>query len=445
MSRAEKIAGILAWAAAVVSPRRQDWPCPTIDDLSAWIADASDAAVAAAHSSLESCLEGKWTWVRDVGRLGACGGTLVALARDETALRSVRSLDLLDVHSAFVASGAPEAEHPLPPVLRAWFYERSVPGRVYRPASRASLPRLQNAAEVRDGTGFVVNAPRPAGSRRSLPFDGANPQFEVVDSCPSWLLELYVSCRQTRVSSRGLPWAFRIVVGALVHLHVHDRDGRCHDLDLTVGEIVDWLRLNSRGRWTNSSRDYHRLVDALDDTQRYRIRVGRQFRWLVSGLGVPGEYCPDAPCTLKVVIPPGAAVGMRIDWHRFRLEASQSAIRARAYLSLMALLDRSARRGHPITRFVRPPKISPKTGQPVRAPGGRIVRAAKLVRNSGASLAPYLPDRHVAAFVGLASTAKNKSDAMAAIESFARGPDSVVELVRERAGHRVYGVSPRVG
>ncbi|MDD9981563.1 MAG: hypothetical protein OXU81_09430 [Gammaproteobacteria bacterium] len=446
MSRSEKVDEIVAWAAAVVRPRGAAWPCPSLDDLSAWIADASDVALAAAHRSLESCLEGNWVWVRDVGGRRTMGGTLVALARDEMAVRSVRSLDLLDVHAAFVASGAPQEEHPLLPLLRAWYYERSVPSRPFRPGPRASFPRLQNVAKCGGALGYLLGAPRPAGPGGSLPFGGGEaPQFEVVDSCPSWLLELYASCRHTRVSSRGLPWAFRIVVAALVHLAIADRDGRCRDLSLTVDDVVDWLGVKSGGRWTNSGRDYHRLVESLDETQCYRVRVGSELRWLVSGYGVPAEYCADAPCTLKVVVPPGSGHGMRFNWWRFRKEAASSAVRARAYLSLMALLDRSAHKGQPITRLVRPPLKSPKTGLPVRARSGRIMRAAELVPNPKASLAPYLPSRHAAAFVGLDSTSKNKFDAMAAIQSFGHGTDAVVELVKDARGLRVYGVSPKLG
>lgn len=432
----------------MVRPKGADWPCPSLDDLSAWLANASDVALAAAHHSLESCLGGPWVWVRDVGRGGPAGGTLVALARDGTALRSVRSFDLFDVHTAFGASEAPHDQHPLIPLLRAWYFERSIPATPFRPRVRASLPRLHGAAMGREAVGYHLSAPRPAGSGPSLPFGGgSHPDVEVVDSCPSWLLELFASCRQTRVTSRGLPWAFRVVVGALVHLRIVDRNGRSYDLATKLGEVVDWLGVKSGGRWSNSARDYPRLVEALDDTQRYRVCVGgRGPRWLVSTYELPpGDYCSEASCTFKVVVPPGPPGGMRFDWRRFRKEAANSSIRARTLLSLTALVDGSAHRGQPITRLVRPPLISSKTGQPVRAPGGRVVRARELVPNRRASLAPFLPESHAAAFVGLASTYKNKGAALKAIKSLGAGPDAVVELVPERGGYRVYGVSPTPG
>ena len=125
-------------------------------------------------------------------------------------------------------------------------------------------------------------------------------------------------------------------------------------------------------------------------------------------------------------------------WPRFRREAAASAIRACAYLSLQALLDRSARKGHPITRQIRSVSVSPETGKPLRAPRGGFVRGGPLVPNPAARFAPFLPERHLAAFVGRASSRKALRDARAAVLAFSRGPDPVVELVPERGGWRVY-------
>ena len=143
---------------------------------------------------------------------------------------------------------------------------------------------------------------------------------------------------------------------------------------------------------------------------------------------------------LTVRTPPGAAGGMRIDWLRFRREAARSAILGRAYLSLQAILDRSAREGEPVTRMIPAVSRSPETGKPLRAPGGRVVRAGPLEPNPVARYAPFLPGKDVAAFLGMHSTRKNRHDARGAVESFAKGPDPVVELIPEPRGWRVYGV-----
>ena len=161
--------------------------------------------------------------------------------------------------------------------------------------------------------------------------------------------------------------------------------------------------------------------------------------WLVSAYGNPEVYRADAPCVLTVRTPPEAAAGMRIDWARFRREAATSSIRARAYLSLMALLDRSARNGEPITRQIRAPVSPVDGGRTVRASGGRLVRDGELVDNPAARYAPLLRESDVAAFVGMDSTRKSRFDARAAIGAFASEPDPVVELIPDRGGWRVYG------
>ena len=151
--------------------------------------------------------------------------------------------------------------------------------------------------------------------RRTRPVPGSgggNPNFEAVKSCPSWLLEMYSQSERGRGSvgaSRGLAWAFRVVVGGLVHLDTRDRDGRMRDLAPTVDNIIDWLELVHRGRWANRIRDYSRLTAALDETHYYRVSVAGMRYWLVSAYGIPEVYRAGAPCVLTVRTPAAAAGG----------------------------------------------------------------------------------------------------------------------------------------
>lgn len=435
---------LLEWASRQVRPEGDVGEVPTLGAVSQWWSHVSQRAADHADESLRRVLGGRWYWaVADDPDDPGAGPRLVALSPGGPASR-VGMRTMSAVHDAFVRSGAPHEDHPLVPILRAWFFERATPGAVFMPGKRASLPRLQYAGNGEGGSGMFLTDPPPSGGRQLvLPFGGDGADFEVVDCCPSWLLEMYAAAQKNSTgASKGLAWAFRIVVGGLVHLDVRERDGRMRDLELSVDNVIDWLDVVRSGRWANRARDYSRLAAALDETQQYRVTLSGTRYWLVSAYGVPEVYRPGALCVLTARTPPGAAAGMRVDWGRFRREASSSAIRARAYLSLVSLLDRSARNGVSITRLIRAPEPAQGGGGPLRGPGGRVVRSDALVPNPAARFAPFLPDRDLAAFLGMASSRKAKHDARAAVVAFAQGPDGVVELVPERGGWRVFAAHP---
>ena len=163
----------------------------------------------------------------------------------------------------------------------------------------------------------------------------------------------------------------------------------------------------------------------------YRFRI-------VVAEALPRTYKREAIAWFSVRVPSSAANGIRIDWPRL-LMYRKSAVQTRAYLSVHALLDRSAHRGQPVTREIFEPVLD-RNGRPKRGPGGRIARTERLVENPLACYAPFLPDQHLAGFLGMSNTAKNRHDCKGAIENL--NCDKVVELVRERGGYRVYGPSP---
>ena len=440
---AAPLGDLLKWAARQVYPKCRVDEVPSLGDLGQWWSQVSQRAADYAHHSLRDVLGARWYWaVAREEDEPAQRPRLVALAQGGAHL-SLEVRTVAAVHEAFLKTGAPHDEHPLLPIVRAWFYERRSPGSVFMPGTRASLPRLHSAGNGEGASGLLFTDPPSSGNRQLvLPFGGGDhADFEVVDCCPSWLLEMYAQAQRGAPSSpRGLAWSFRLVVGGLVHLDVRERDGRMRDLELSIDSIIDWLDVKRGGRWANRARDYSRLAAALEETHQYRVTLSGMRYWLVSAYGVPEVYGPDASCVLTVRTPPGAAAGMRIDWDRFRREASSSAIRARAYLGLMALLDRSARNGVPITRLIRAPVPAPDGGGSLRGLGGRVVRSGALVPNPAARYAAFLPDRDLAAFLGMASTRKARHDARAAVVAFTQGPDAVVELVPERGGWRVFSV-----
>ena len=357
----------------------------------------------------------------------------VAIVPSDCGDRLTVTVGIADVHSDWLSM--PEAtrpRHPLAPLLTAW-QARTRPGTPFRPRKRASVPRLHR---VPDDEAMQLFKTEPPQGQIALTFGR---DFEVVDSCVSWLLEMYAQAGSSKVGDkRSLAWSFRIVIGALVNLAQADRDGHSRDLTFTVDEIVDWLELAKGGRWPNRARDYPRLADALDELQSYRVTVGKLRFWLASAYGIPAVYEKDAPCVLTVRTPPSAATGMSIDWPRFRVEAAASALRGRGYLSLMALLDRSARRGHPITRLIPAPALD-VDGKPQRRKGGAIVRTGELIPNPAANFAPLLPERDIARFLGMGDSRMARHRARRTITDFAKGPNAIIDLEPVPKGWRVFG------
>ena len=415
----EELRHFVLLLARVICPQCAERDVPTLGGLANWWADASDRSRGAADEALVALFGPGWSWRVAEHTIFEPDEPVFVAVPPPTRRGAPRNrvLSLVDVQREFEVAGLPYEEHPMIPIVRAWLYERAIPGVAFRPKTVASLPRLHLGATGEPTSGMFLTDASPPGRRSlELPFGGDEPEFEIVDSSPSWLLEMFAACaRAGRGGATCLPWSFRLAIGGLVNLDTHDRDGRMRTLEFEVEELIQWLELARSGRWAHRARDYPRLRAALEETPRYRVTLAGQPYWLVSGGGLPDRFERAAPCWITVRTPPGAKGGMRIDWRRFCGEA-RSAVRGRGYLSLQALLDRSARNGRPLTRLIRSPSISPETGKPVRTPDGGFVRAGPLVPNPAARYAPFLPECDVAAFLGLSSSAKNKYDAIAAVK-----------------------------
>ena len=434
-------AQLLGWAAAQAFSDSRPHEAPSLAQIAKWWPRVSPTAAALCHQALEGLLGPGWRW-NTVAVPGA-PPTLVAM-RSGSGDDDPSTLTFASVHRHFLdltsSSDFEPSAHPVVALCRGWLYETPVRGKLFRPSVKASLPRLHalvSSGGSADNGGFLLTDAPPPLDGPALPFSGddSNGLCEFIDSCPSWLLEMHIiSQRSTLGGAKGLDWGFRIVVGGLLHLHIDDRDGRMRDIHLTVDDIVDWLAVVKGGRWSNRSRDYVSLACALERCPDYRLTIDGVRYWLVSSYGLPGKYLPGARCVLTVRVPPGAAHGVRISWPRFRLEAAASAIRGRAYLSIMALLDRSARNGHPITRYVR---------SDVSTRGGAVRRGA-LKPNPLAKYAPFLPERHLGPFLAMGSDTKATAAARQAVHSFAVGPDRIIDLERDGRGWRVFGVLPRL-
>ena len=308
-----------------------------------------------------------------------------------------------------------QPKHPLAPLMLAWI--QAQPVEPYQPVQRASLPRVhrtssddaQRLGEAELPSWWITDTPAPP--QPTLP--GFEP--DVDSRCPSWLLALYDRAGGESLSQgRGAPWDLRLFVGAMLHLHVGDRDGEWHRLAVPQADVVSWL--HPRG-WANRRRDWRKLPAALRSMSGLYVPVPGVGDVLLCVASVIPRTPQDPGVEFTVRVPPSAAAGVRIDWPRLCQYGTESASLYRAYLSVCSVLDHSARRGHPITRQIAAPVLG-VDGKPTRRRGGGIVRDPDvLIPNPAARYVPMLSDHDTARFVGFdAASKQRRHDARRALE-----------------------------
>ena len=302
-----------------------------------------------------------------------------------------------------------------------------VPFRITR---RASLPRFSETTIEEARLLAATEAPTTPG-QLMLPLH----DDEIIDSCPSWLLEMYRRAETIQRIRGPMPLSFAVMLGALVTIAISDRTGHevitRHPLD----EVIRWCYPTG---WNQRARDWIKLHRAFEELPSYRVPVGEYLLWLVMGEGLPRVYHQNASVLLRKRVPASAAYGIRIDWPQL-LSYRPSALMTRAYLSVHALMDRSAHRGYALTRFIHEPELN-ADGKPRRQEGGQIVRSKRLVPNPLANKVGVLPARDVARFLGMKNSKSGRQDARQALARLHR--DRVVEVVEEHGRYRFYGVLP---
>ena len=273
------------------------------------------------------------------------------------------------------------------------------PGEPYRPVQAASVPALhrtrRQTADVIASMPLISSAPPPAGQLDLPIFDGLWKH-----GAPSWLLWLFdQGGGRSLAQGRGAPWPLRLFVAALVHLRIEGRDGFPHSLPFTAAQVAAWLHPDG---WRNRRRDWQRFRQALDALGSIRVPFEVPHRdggtqtslvALVHATAIPHDWHNGTTAVgFTVRVPPIAGRGITIDWPRLTRYGAESAALYRGYLSIMAVLDRTARRGVPTPR---------KIGRPVGSTKGRIVRSAtELVAHPLADRVPTLTDGDLAALFG---------------------------------------------
>ena len=302
----------------------------------------------------------------------------------------------------------------------------------FRPGHRASLPRFDRTLVEEARLLAAVEPVVTDEGQVLLRLDDE----DIVDNCPAWLIEMYRRADAVQRVRGPMPMSFSILLGALVSVRVEDRTGReivdRHDLD----EVIGWCHPR---RWASRARDWVNLDRAFEELASYRITVDDYRYWVVLGEGLPARYRSDATVLLRKRVPASAAHGIRISWPRL-LAYRPSAVMTRAYLSVHAVMDRSAHHGHPLTRKIHAPILGPD-GKPLRRHGGKIVRSHERVDNPLAGKASLVRSSDVARFLGMPNTKKARHDARVALARLRS--DGVVDVVETTAGYRFYGVLPR--
>ena len=293
-----------------------------------------------------------------------------------------------------------------------------------RPARQ--LPRFHRVtdADARLLPGFEVGPPPVR--------DAILPGFEgIASSVPSWLLSVYDQAGGiTEARGKGAPWGLRLFVGALLSMPVEFRDGRSQLMPVSTGDLSRWLL---PGGWDRRRSAFDRLIRALRDLDRLRVPIdiagtsGGLLK-VVDCVLLPRAFDRGrGPVVLRVSIPGGAARGARVEWDRLTRYGAHSAPLYRAYLSVCAVLDYSARAGRALTQQIPAPVLD-STGNPKRRKGGRIVRDPVITMpNPAARFATWLSPDDVRVMVGLAADHRmNRKRAMEAVEQLAA--DGVVRI-----------------
>ena len=357
---------------------------------------------------------------------------------------------------------------PVGPLVAAWQAEALARRAHFQPATRGSVMEWHRA----DAGDMRLLDPGDAPPVSSMADEAQMilPLFSNAaiqdDGSISWLLALYEMSGGALNGRKGLPPALVMAVGAMAHLHVRSRDSDFHRLYFPMLKrhrdhwqlysdgpqpwpagttaIEEWLY--PKGGMAKPARDWTRIRDGLRD-------MGQRLAYLpIPGLGDVAWLFPgviptaiDAPIVELVVrIPASAAKGTRFDWPRFTQYASANARKARAYLSAIAHMGRSAHDGEFLTRQL-PARVLDRHGNPIRQAGGRPKRDLAVGLEDNPHAARFvrpLSDRALARMCGYPNP--TRLQLLRARQTFAElAADGVLELVRDGDGYRLFGPPPR--
>ena len=309
-----------------------------------------------------------------------------------------------------------------------------------KPVNRASLPQLHRVTAPEGERLQAAELPAIYGGGTESPelwLPGMKP--EIISGCPSWLLALFdqaggVSSRQ----GSGAPWPMHIFISAFLHLNVGDRNGEWRHLRFSREYVESWLHPDGWDK-DNRRKRWHKFPEALHAVDGLRMYVPGVGGVRLVGVDTIPQKPTDSIVDFRVRIPKTTAHGARIDWPTLCKYRLVSSALYRAYLSVVALMDRTAYKGAPITKQIGTP-ILKADGQPKRKRGGRIVRDNEtLIVHPQAGMVQALSDADLARLIGLDPGKRNNPGrARGAFEQLAA--DGIIDTERTKDGKlRLYG------
>ena len=455
LSEARTPGEILTASAAFARYERDGGSSATLDvpsdfDLAQWSLHESPSEGMEANRSLNAVLKGgSWEWgmlsphqpIVDDMPLCAVSHLADLVSDDGTSeMVAIQALPFELVHANWCSHGKPSRPvHPVVPLVRAW-QRRPRVGKDFRPRERASLARLHliTADQVQRLPNFDQSPQDGNQLQPHLPGLSAVEGY----ACPSWLLSLYDRAGGRVLSQgKGAPWDLRLMIAALLHLHIDERDGFTRTRSFSAKYVESWLHPDG---WRNRSRDWHLFPEALariDSLSRLYIPGHGRFG-LVWASGIPAFHM-DRTVEFHLRIPGRAAAGARLSWPRLCRYGAESAVLYRAYLAAVAYLDRSSVDGHPITVEIGAPVLDAH-GEPIRLQGkggkpGPMVRDhGSLSENPASRYVGVLDGYDLARMVGLDPS--NRVYRFKARRAFERlNLDGVIDLRETGSGLRIFG------
>ena len=250
-------------------------------------------------------------------------------------------------------------------------------------------------------------------------------------------------------SSHGAPLSLRILIAAMAHLPIAQRDGRLWELRFTTDDVIGWLW---PGGWRNKAKRFHRLAGAFDQLAKLAAMdvegLGRLHLVTVQVRPITAQ---DQAVVLTVRLPHGAAHGPAVDWPTLCELGQRSNREYRAYLMGLTMMHQAAHRGRPLTRLIGALELDAK-GSPRRRRDGRLLRSkTELVGNEMAELVREWSSRDLAQALGMNSDSRvMRARAVEAFRNLARlGLIDLEEIPdpknRQRTVFRVFGVRPAPG
>ena len=307
----------------------------------------------------------------------------------------------------------------------------------FEPAMIGSIPRINRIDS--DGIEDLPTFDNHTTGRDDGQLDMLPPLGGYDKNAVSWLLRLFneVGGKVMR-KGKGAPYELRLFIGALLHLHVANRDGCIWHLDIPTDKVVEWLHPNG---WSNRRRDWDRLPEALMAIRNRLNAVS------IEGVGsvqlmtvsVIPQRSSDPLVRFTLMVPFQAAKGVPINWPLLCEYGTQNAPTYCAYLSASVAMDESARMGRPLTQFIGAPVLN-QHGEPKRRRrGGTIIRHKDLfVPNPVAKMVRRYTTDDLTRMAGMKPM--NRNHRRSAMDAFYKlHDDGVIDLKKDGNYWHIFG------